>query len=140
VYANSNPADLHEDIDLNVSPGARLLTYSLSKLTNEVQGLAYARKYSLPIVIARLFNTVGPRQLGTYGFVLPRFVEQALSGQPITIFGDGTQTRSFCDVRDTVAILDALADTPKAHGEVVNVGNDRQIRIRQLAELIRQRR
>src|SRR6185312_4630850 len=81
VYATSNPDQLREDIDLKVSPGARLLNYGLSKLTNEVQGLAYARTYSLPIVIARLFNAVGPRRLGTYGFVLPRFVKQALSDQ-----------------------------------------------------------
>ncbi len=137
VYATSNPARLSEEVDLNVHPGAPLLNYALSKLTNEIQAAAYAREFNLPIVIARLFNTVGPRQSGTYGFVLPRFVQQAVSGQPITVFGDGSQTRSFCDVRDTVRILNALAESSAANAEVVNVGNDHQITIAELANIVR---
>lgn len=139
VYGPAKYDDLHEQANIVASPGAPLLNYALSKLTNEVQGRAYAGKYHLPIVIARLFNTVGLRQSGLYGFVVPRFVQQAIAGQPITVFGDGTQTRSFCDVRDTVAMLDKLAGTPAAHGEVVNVGNVQEITIRELAEVIRER-
>lgn len=139
VYGPAKYDDLHEQADIVASPGAPLLNYALSKLSNEVQGRAYAGKYNLPIVIARLFNTVGLRQSGLYGFVLPRFVQQAVAGQPITVFGDGTQTRSFCDVRDTVAMLDRLAGTPAAYGEVVNVGNIQEITIRELAEVIRAR-
>jgi UDP-glucose 4-epimerase len=138
VYATSNPVRLSEEIDLNIHPGAALLNYALSKLTNEIQALAYAKEHGLPVVVARLFNTVGPRQSGTYGFVLPRFVEQALAGRPITVFGDGSQTRSFCDVRDTVRMLNALCDQPAANAEVVNVGNDRQITIGELALIVRQ--
>lgn len=139
VYGPAKYEDLHERADIVASPGAPLLNYALSKLTNEVQGRAYAEKFDLPIVIARLFNTVGLRQSGLYGFVVPRFVQQAVAGQPITIFGDGTQTRSFCDVRDTAAMLDTLAGTPAAYGQVVNVGNVQEITIRELAELIRDR-
>lgn len=139
VYGPAKYEDLHEGADIVASPGAPLLNYALSKLTNEVQGRAYAEKYDLPIVIARLFNTVGLRQSGLYGFVVPRFVQQALSGRPITVFGDGSQTRSFCDVRDTAAMLDVLAGTPAAHGQVVNVGNTQEITILELAELIRER-
>jgi UDP-glucose 4-epimerase len=139
VYGRASYEDLHERADIVASPGAPLLNYALSKLTNEVQGRAYAEKFELPIVIARLFNTVGPRQSGLYGFVVPRFVQQAVSGQPITVFGDGTQTRSFCDVRDTVAMLDTLAATPAAYGVPVNVGNLQEITIRELAELICER-
>ena len=139
VYGPARYEDLHERADIVASPGAPLLNYALSKLTNEVQGRAYAEKFDLPIVIARLFNTVGLRQSGLYGFVVPRFVQQAIAGQPITVFGDGTQTRSFCDVRDTVAMLDTLAATPAAYGQVVNVGNVQEITIRDLAELIRDR-
>lgn len=136
VYGPAKYENLHEQAEIVASPGAPLLNYALSKLTNEVQGRAYAEKHGLPVVIARLFNTVGLRQSGLYGFVVPRFVQQAVAGQPITVFGDGTQTRSFCDVRDTVAMLDALAATPAAYGQVVNVGNLQEITIRELAELI----
>lgn len=139
VYGVAHYEELREDIPLQVSPEAPLLNYILSKLTNEVQGCAYAQKHQLPVVTARLFNTIGPHQSGQYGFVVPRFVQQALSGQPMTVFGDGTQTRSFCDVRDTVRMLDALANTPSAQGRVVNVGNNQEITIQDLALLIRQR-
>lgn len=139
VYGRAATADMREDAELALSPTSPLLSYEVSKLANEVQGLAYARAHGLPVTIVRLFNTIGPRQTGTYGFVVPRFVQQALAGAPITVFGDGSQTRSFCDVRDTVATLDALADASSARGQVVNIGNTREITIRQLAELVRAR-
>jgi len=109
----------------------------LSKLTNEIQALSYAQKYQIPVFVARFFNTVGRRQSGVYGFVLPRFVQQALGGEPITVFGDGTQTRSFCDVRDTIGMLEALTGTPEAQGQVVNVGHHHEITIQALAELVK---
>ena len=112
--------------------------YALSKLADEALGLSYAKKFGLRVVIARLFNTIGPRQTGRYGMVVPRFVEQAVSGAPLTVFGDGLQTRSFCDVRDTVRALDLLADSSAGHNEIVNVGHDREISILHLAELVRE--
>ncbi|UXI66645.1 NAD-dependent epimerase/dehydratase family protein [Tahibacter amnicola] len=139
VYGTGCRTELREDVELAMTPGAPLLNYALSKLSNEVQGRAYFDKYRVPVVMARLFNTVGRRQCGLYGFVVPRFVQQALAGTPISVFGDGNQTRSFCDVRDTVAMLDALAATPAAYGKVVNVGNAQEIRICDLAKLVIQR-
>jgi UDP-glucose 4-epimerase len=139
VYGPSPPEQMHEEADIVMVPDSPLLNYALSKLANEVQGQAYAQERALPVVIVRLFNTIGPGQAGMYGFVVPRFVQQALAGEPITVFGDGLQTRSFCDVRDTVAFLAALAETPAANGQVVNVGDEHEITIRALAELIRTR-
>ncbi len=139
VYGHCPAGELREDSNLRVSPTNPLILYALSKLTNELHAVAYAEKHGVRVVSVRLFNNVGPRQRGMYGFVVPRFIQQAIAGEPITVFGDGSQTRSFCDVRDTVALLDALAGTPAAHGKVVNVGNDREITIRQLAELVRVR-
>lgn len=137
VYAHAEPDNLREDADIVLSTRNPLVNYATSKLTNEIQGRAYAQGYKLNVVIARLFNAVGPRQSGLYGFVVPRFVKQALRGEPLTVFGDGKQTRSFCDVRDTVAMLETLAATPAAFGQVVNVGNDREVCIRDLAEMVK---
>ncbi len=137
VYAHAAPDNLRETADIVLSPRNPLVNYATSKLTNEIQGRAYAQKHQLPAVVVRLFNAIGPRQSGMYGFVVPRFVQQALAGEPITVFGDGSQTRSFCDVRDTVAILDTLAGTTAAYGQVVNVGNDQEIPIRELAEMVK---
>ena len=139
VYGRSPPEEMHEGADIVMSPGSPLLNYALSKFANEVQGRAYAQKCGLPVVMVRLFNTIGPAQAGMYGFVVPRFVQQALAGTPITVFGDGLQTRSFCDVRDVVNMLSALAETPAAHGQVVNVGDAHEITIRNLAERVRTR-
>ena len=137
VYSHSHSRDLHEDDELVYLPRQGGLTgYALSKLTNEIQAMAYAQEHGLPVTIPRLFNAVGPRQTGNYGFVLPRFVKQALAGEPLTVFGDGTQTRSFCDARDTVAALDLLAGTATAAGQPVNVGNEREMRILDLAQLV----
>jgi UDP-glucose 4-epimerase len=140
VYGSGINSDFREDSDLIIRSGAQSRwNYAISKLTDEALGLSYARKYGLHVSIVRLFNTIGPRQKGRYGMVVPRFVEQALSGQPITVFGDGSQTRSFCDVRDTIEFLDAIASDAATAGEIINVGNDREISIRELAELIRER-
>ncbi len=139
VYAHAHPDNLHEDVDIVLSTRNPLVNYATSKLTNEIQGRAYAQVHKLPVVIVRLFNTIGPRQSGMYGFVVPRFVQQALMGEPITVFGDGSQTRSFCDVRDAVAILDSLAGTTAAYGQVINVGNDQETPILRLAEMVKRR-
>ncbi|HCJ50933.1 MAG TPA: nucleoside-diphosphate sugar epimerase [Gallionella sp.] len=140
VYGPTSETVLCEDAMLYVNSGAKSRwNYAISKLADEAQGLSYARQYGLPICIVRLFNTVGPRQTGRYGMVVPRFVEQVLTGKPITIFGGGEQTRSFCDVRDTVVAFDLLAGTPEASGEIVNVGNDQEISIKTLADLVCER-
>jgi UDP-glucose 4-epimerase len=139
VYGKQDPQLMHEAADITISPGEALANYALSKLTNELQAAAYAQKNGVKVVAVRLFNTIGPRQCGMYGFVVPRFVQQALDGKPITVFGDGSQTRSFCDVRDVVSMLDALAVTPAAYGNVVNVGQSREITIKMLAQLVRSR-
>jgi len=140
VYGHAHTEVLVEGIDLVYAPEKGGLTaYALSKLTNEVQAMAYREVHGLPVSIPRLFNAVGPRQSGNYGFVLPRFIKQALSGTPLTVYGDGTQTRSFCDVRDTVTALDLLAGKPEAWGLPVNVGNPREISILDLARMVVER-
>lgn len=137
VYSHSHSRDLREDEELVYLPRQGGLTgYALSKLTNEIQAMAYRQEHGLQVTIPRLFNAVGPRQSGNYGFVLPRFIKQAIAGEPLTVFGDGKQTRSFCDVRDTVAALDLLAANPDAAGVPVNVGNEREISIVDLARLV----
>lgn len=113
--------------------------YSISKLTDEAFGLSYARTHKMRVCVVRFFNTVGPRQTGRYGMVLPRFIGQALSGQPLTVYGDGTQTRCFCDVRDTVAAVDLLLSNPECYGQIVNVGSSREISIINLAKLVKER-
>ena len=110
--------------------------YSVSKLADELFGLSYARHFGLKVRIVRFFNVVGPRQTGKYGMVLPRFVKQAVSGKPITVYGDGTQTRCFLDVRDAVRALDLLIANPDSIGEIVNVGSNREVSINELAELV----
>ncbi|MGA1374858.1 MAG: NAD-dependent epimerase/dehydratase family protein [Flavobacteriales bacterium] len=140
VYSHTRSRDLREDDELVYLPRQGGLTgYALSKLTNEIQAMAYRQEHGLQVTIPRLFNAVGPRQTGNYGFVLPRFIRQALSGEPLTVFGDGTQTRSFCDVRDTVAAVELLAGNPAAAGQPVNVGNERETRIIDLARLVIER-
>jgi UDP-glucose 4-epimerase len=140
VYGHAHAEVLVEGTDLVYAPEKGGLTaYALSKLMNEVQAMAYRQIHGLPVTIPRLFNAVGPRQSGNYGFVLPRFIKQALEGIPLTVYGDGTQTRSFCDVRDTVAALDMLAEKPEAWGLPVNVGNPREISILDLARMVIER-
>jgi UDP-glucose 4-epimerase len=111
--------------------------YACSKAIDEFLALAYHKEKKLPVIIVRLFNTVGPRQTGQYGMVIPNFVRQALSGQPITVFGDGNQSRSFTYVGDVVRAVVALIDEPRAVGQVFNIGNGQEISINALAERIR---
>lgn len=138
AYGNCPQPFLREDNNLTIaSPSHPLWGYAISKIADEAYAIAYYRTYQLPITMMRFFNTVGPRQTGRYGMVVPRFVQQACRGEPLTVHGDGTQTRSFCDVRDTVVALDLLADAEKSIGEVVNVGLDSDICIEDLALLVK---
>jgi len=107
--------------------------YATSKALDEFLALAYHRSLGLPVIVARFFNTVGPRQRSRYGMVIPRFVRQALSGEPITVYGDGKQTRCFCNVRDVVAAVIGLVDAPQAVGQVYNIGSQEEISIHDLA-------
>ena len=137
VYGPSQASRLAEDDWLLFRPDrAGRWGYTVSKLTNEADALAWWNEHRLPVVIVRLFNTVGLRQSPRYGMVLPRLSAQAAQGLPMTIFGDGTQTRSFCDVKDTVEAMARLASVDTAVGEIVNVGADREISIRGLADLV----
>jgi len=137
VYGFSNVPLLSEEMQLSFPANNNaLIGYSLSKLSNEIQAVAYNQKYGLSVAIPRLFNAVGPRQSGNYGFVLPRFIKQAVSGAALTVFDDGSQTRSFCDVRDTVIALDLMAANPACWGQPVNVGNSREISILDLAKMV----
>jgi UDP-glucose 4-epimerase len=110
--------------------------YAYSKGVDEFLGLAYHKQYKLPVVLVRLFNTVGPRQIGMYGMVLPRFASAALKNEPITVYGDGTQSRCFCHVSDTVGALVALMDKTDTAGRVFNVGGDEEISMNQLAQRV----
>ena len=140
VYGHNDEDVLREDQDLVVSTKAGTRWgYSVSKIADEALGLSYSQRFGIPAVISRFFNTVGPRQIGRYGMVVPRFVAQAVRNEPITVFGGGLQTRSFCDVRDTVVALDALASRADRNTLVANVGNDREISMLDLAELIIER-
>ena len=113
--------------------------YATSKALDEFLALAYHRSLGLPVIIARFFNTVGPRQSGRYGMVIPRFVLQALANEPITVYGDGSQSRCFCNVRDVVAAVLGLVDHPAAVGQVFNVGSREEVTIQELAEKVRAR-
>lgn len=110
--------------------------YSTSKAVAEALAFAYGKERGLRAIVVRLFNTVGPRQSGAHGMVLPRFVAQALSGEPLTVFGDGRQTRCFCHVRDVVRALMALLDDPRAEGDVFNIGSSQEVTIRDVAEAV----
>ena len=138
VYGKGNRVPFSEDDDLVMGATTRnRWAYACSKAIDEFLALAYWKEKKVPVVIARLFNTVGPRQSGRYGMVIPNFVQQAIDGQPITVFGDGLQTRSFAYVGDVVRALVGLMTEPTAVGEVFNVGNDREISIRELAETVK---
>lgn len=136
--ANSLPFKEEGDIILGATSKSRW-SYACSKAIDEFLALAYWREKRVPVVIARLFNTVGPRQTGRYGMVIPNFVKQALAGKPITVFGDGKQSRCFTWVGDAVRALVDLAHEPDAIGEVFNVGADREISIADLAYLVKKR-
>jgi len=138
VYGKSASVPFREDDDLVLGPTKKhRWAYACSKAVDEFLALAYWKEKKLPVIIARLFNTVGPRQTGQYGMVIPNLVRQALAGQPITVFGDGTQTRSFTYVGDVVCALVGLVKEPAAVGQVFNIGNAEEISIHDLAERIK---
>jgi UDP-glucose 4-epimerase len=116
----------------------RRWAYACSKTLDEFLALAYFDEKKLPVVIGRLFNTVGPRQTGQYGMVLPNFVQSALFGKPISVFGDGTQSRSFTHVTDVVGAITKLMDEPAAEGEIFNIGNDHEVTIKDLAKKVKE--
>jgi len=139
VYGKRTDIPFREDDDLLMGPPSkRRWSYACSKAIDEFLAMAYWDENQLPVVIPRLFNTVGPRQTGRYGMVVPRFVEQALAGEPITVYGDGTQSRCFGYVGDVVRILAGLAEAPGAVGEIVNVGNDQEVTIKAVAEQVKE--
>jgi UDP-glucose 4-epimerase len=139
VYGKSADVPFREDADLVLGPTSKhRWAYACSKMIDEFLALAYWKERKLPVIVVRLFNTVGPRQTGQYGMVIPNFVRQALAGQPITVFGDGTQSRSFTYVGDVVRAMVALIDEPRAVGQVFNIGNGHEITIRQLADKVKQ--
>jgi UDP-glucose 4-epimerase len=138
VYGKSENVPFREDSDLVMGPTPKhRWAYACSKAIDEFLALAYWKERKLPVIIVRFFNTVGPRQTGQYGMVIPNFVRQALAGEPITVFGDGTQSRSFTHVADVVGALLALMNEPKAIGQVINIGNTEEVTIRALAERVR---
>ena len=138
VYGKSAAVPFREDADLVLGPTYKhRWAYACSKAIDEFLALAYHRERGLPVIVVRLFNTVGPRQTGRYGMVIPNFVRQALAGEPITVYGDGKQSRSFTDVSDVVGGLVKLVREPRAVGEVFNIGNREEITILALAEKVR---
>ncbi|HUE86729.1 MAG TPA: NAD-dependent epimerase/dehydratase family protein [Vicinamibacterales bacterium] len=138
VYGKSTAVPFREDADLVLGPTTRhRWAYACSKALDEFLALAYWKEKKLPVIVVRFFNTVGPRQTGQYGMVLPTFVRQALAGEPITVFGDGTQSRSFTFVGDVVSALLQLMVEPRAIGEVFNIGTVEEISITGLAEQIK---
>ncbi len=137
VYGKSEKAAFSEEDDLLIGPPhLSRWSYACSKLMDEFLALAHAKEFGTPVVIARLFNTVGPRQTGQYGMVLPRFIQAARSGRPLQVFGDGSQTRCFCYVQDTVQALIRLQDCASARGEIFNVGSCEEVSITRLAETV----
>lgn len=138
VYGKGNgiPYSEEDDVVLGATSKSRW-AYAASKMVDEFLGLAYQREYGMPVVVVRLFNTVGPRQTGRYGMVIPRLVGQALRGEPITVYGDGKQSRCFCDVSDVVRAIIGLAQHPKAPGWVYNIGGTEEITIQELAERVK---
>lgn len=140
VYGKSERVPFHEDADLVLGATTKgRWSYAASKALDEFLALSYWKEKKQPVIVARFFNTVGPRQTGRYGMVLPNFVRQALEGSPITVFGTGKQSRCFCDVQDTVEAVLRLVSNPAAVGEVVNIGTNEEISIEALALLVRER-
>jgi UDP-glucose 4-epimerase len=139
VYGKSEDVPFREDSDLVLGPTPKhRWAYACSKAIDEFLALAYWKERKLPVLIVRFFNTVGPRQTGQYGMVIPNFVRQALAGEAITVFGDGKQSRSFTHVTDVVGALLKLVDEPRAVGQVVNIGNTQEITIEELARRVRE--
>lgn len=140
VYGKNVNVPFDEDADLVLGPTNKgRWSYAASKALDEFLALSYWKEKKVPVIVGRLFNTVGPRQTGRYGMVMPTLVGQALAGSPLTIFGSGKQTRCFCDVQDCVEAILRLAGADGAVGEVVNIGTDHELSIQSLAEFIRER-
>jgi UDP-glucose 4-epimerase len=138
VYGKNDRVPLSEDDDRVLGPTTKSRwSYACSKAIDEFLGLAYHREYGVPVTIVRFFNTIGPRQTGRYGMVVPRFVRQALDGDPITVYGDGRQSRCFTDVEDAVRATLALSQVPNAVGDVFNIGTTHELTIQELAERVR---
>jgi UDP-glucose 4-epimerase len=139
VYGKLDKPKFSEEDDVVLGPTSRARwCYAASKIIDEFVAIAYFREKGFPAVIVRLFNTIGPRQTGQYGMVVPRFVLQALLGEPITVYGDGTQRRSFTWVGDVVNAMMALIEHPGAYGEVFNIGHTKEVRICELAALVKE--
>jgi UDP-glucose 4-epimerase len=137
IYGKNAHGPLHEDADRILgSPFVSRWSYSTAKAVDEILAHAYWKEKGTPSIVARLFNTVGPRQTGAYGMVVPRFVQQALRGEPITVYGTGMQQRCFCHVHDTVAALVALLDHPDAIGSVFNIGAPNETTMNDLARMV----
>jgi len=137
VYGKGVRVPFHEDDDRLMGPTTRSRwAYATSKAVDEFLGQAYHSQYGLPVVVMRLFNTVGPRQTGRYGMVVPRFVRQALKEEPLTVYGDGSQSRCFSDVADVTRAIAQLAEEPRAVGQVFNVGSTEEVTIRDLAQRV----
>src|SRR6195256_2208902 len=140
VYGKNTNVPFHEDADLVLGPTTKgRWSYAASKALDEFLALSYWKEKKLPVIVARLFNTVGPRQTGRYGMVLPNFVKSALDNTAISVYGDGKQSRCFCDVGDTVEGLIRLMDTGRSIGEVINVGSTEEITIEGLAQRVKER-
>ncbi len=137
VYGKGSKVPFNEEDDCVMGPTSHSRwSYATSKAIDEFLGLAYYRQFGLPVVVMRFFNTVGPRQTGRYGMVIPRFVRQALSNEPITIYGDGEQSRCFADVADIIGAIYKLSSHPSAVGQVFNIGSTEEVTIRELAERV----
>ena len=140
VYGKSEKVPFREDDDgVFGSTTVTRWAYATSKALDEFLTLAYHHSQNLPVVIGRFFNTVGPRQTAQYGMVIPRFVRQALAGEPLTVFSDGEQSRCFCNVKDVVRAVLLLIENPAANGQVFNIGSSEEITIRDLAALVKSR-
>jgi UDP-glucose 4-epimerase len=140
VYGKSAQVPFQEEADLVLGPTSKgRWSYAASKILDEFLALSYWKEKKQPVIVARFFNTVGPRQTGRYGMVLPNFVSQALKGSPITIYGSGKQSRCFCDVKDCVEAMLRLMGNDSAVGEVVNIGTNREITVEGLAQVVKER-
>ena len=138
VYGKNTNIPFTEDADLVLGPTTKgRWSYAASKALDEFLALSYWKEKKQPVIVVRFFNTVGPRQTGRYGMVLPNFVKRALANEPIEVYGDGTQSRCFCDVRDTVESLLRLIPLDRAVGEVINIGNTEEVSIENLAKIVK---
>lgn len=139
VYGNrSEDLPLKEEMDLLIHPGHNSRwNYAISKIADEAFALSYVREYGLDVTVVRFFNVIGPNQTGKYGMVVPRFVQQAVEGKPLTVYGDGTQVRAFMDVRDCIEVLQLLCKSEESKGAVVNVGTSHESTILELAKMIK---